>query len=70
MVPPVSWAERSESVVAGSALSTQLKEDHGGGRVDSDHLKVTTSISQDTGSDLESVAKERPDRLPSTSEND
>ena len=36
MVPPVNWAERRESVVADSALSTQLKEDHGGGRVDSE----------------------------------
>ena len=76
--PPVNWAERSESVVAGSALSTQLKEDHGGGRIDSEppnstleenNLEVTTSISQDTGSYLETVAKERPDRLPSASEN-
>ena len=78
VVPPVNWAERSESVVADSALSKQLKEDHGGGRVDSEplnstleenNLEVMTSISQDTGSDLETVAKARSDRLPSASEN-
>ena len=33
VVPPVSRAERSEPIVADSALSTQLEEDHGGGRV-------------------------------------
>ena len=33
---PVNLAEGSESVVADSALSTQLKEDDGVGRVDSE----------------------------------
>ena len=78
VVPPANWAERSESVVADSALSTQLKEDHGGGRGDSEptnftleenNLEVITPISQDTGSDLETEAKARSDRLPSASEN-
>ena len=78
MVPPVNWAERSKSVVADSALSTQLKEDHGGDRVDSEpsnstleenNLEVITPISQDTAPDLETKAKARSDRLPSASEN-
>ena len=59
-------------------MSTQLKEDHGGGRVDSEppnstleenNLEVITSISQDTGSDLETMGKAHSDRLPSASEN-
>ena len=77
MVPPANWAERSESVVADSALSTQLKEDLGGGRVEAEpsnstleenNLEVMTPISQDTGSDLETESKARSDRLPSASE--
>ena len=75
---PVNLAEESESVVADSALSTQLKEDDGVDRVDSEpsnssweenNLEVRTPISQDIGSDLETEAKARSDRLPSTSEN-
>ena len=78
MVPPLNWAERSESVVADSALSTQLKEDHGSGKVDleppnstleENNLEVITSISEDTGSDLETVPKAHSDRLSSSSEN-
>ena len=78
VVPPVDWAERSESVIADSAFSTQPKEDHAYGRVASEplnstleenNLDVMTSISQDTGSDLETLDKARSDRLPSTSEN-
>ena len=78
MVPPVDWAERSESVIADSVFSTQPKEDHGDGRVapeplnstlEENNLEVMTSISQDTGSDLETLDKARSDRLPSTSEN-
>ena len=78
VVPSVNLAEGSESVVADSALSTQLKEDNGGGRVnlkpsnstlEENNLEVRTPISQDIGSDLETEAKARSDRLPSTSEN-
>ena len=65
MVPSVNLAEVSVSVVADSALSTQLKEDNGGGRVDlkpsnstleENNLKVRTPISQDIGLDLETEA--------------
>ena len=78
VVPSVNWAEGSQSVVSDSALPTQLKEDNGGGRFDSepsnstleeDNLEVRKPISQDIGSDLETEAKARSDRLPSTSEN-
>ena len=74
----VSSARGSESVVADSALSTQLKGDNGGGRLDSEpststleenNLEVRAPISQDTGSDLETEAKARSDRLSSTNEN-
>ena len=78
VVTLVDLAEGSESVVADNALSTQLKEDNGGSRVDSEpsnstleenNLEVRTSVSQDIGSDLETEAKARSDRRPSTSEN-
>ena len=71
-------AEGSDSVVADNALSTQLKEDNGGSRVDSEpsnstleenNLEVRTPVSQDIASDLETEAKARSDRPPSTSEN-
>ena len=77
VVPLVNLAEGSESVVA-DALSTQLKEDNGGSRVDSEpsnstleenNLEVRTPVSQDIGSDLETEAKASSDRRPSTSEN-
>ena len=78
VVTLVDLAEGSESVVADNALSTQLKEDNGGSRVDSEpsnstleenNLEVRTPVSQDIGSDLETEAKARSDRRPSTSEN-
>ena len=37
--------------------------------LEDNNLEVTTSILQDTGSDLESMAKECQDILPSTREN-
>ena len=78
VVPSVNWAAGSEYVVADSALSYQLKEDNGDGRFDSEpsnsnleenNLEVRTPISQDIGSHLETEAKARSDKLPSTSEN-
>ena len=56
VVPSVNWAEGSESAAVKSALSTQLKEDNGGGRVDSEpsnstleenNLELRTPILQD-----------------------
>ena len=78
VVPLVNLAEGSESVVADNALSTQLKEDNGGSRVDSEpsnsaleenNLEVRAPVFQDIGSDLETEAKARSDRPPRTSEN-